>query len=375
MIKFLDLKKQYENIKEEIDKAIFEVIESSAFVGGKFVNEFEENFAKYIGVKHTIGVGNGTDALEVALWALDLPKGSEVIVPANTFIATAEAITRNDLKVRFVDCNKYYQINTKSIEENITDKTSAIIAVHLYGHPSNMKKILDIAKKYNLKVIEDCAQAHGAGIISSQVTKFQVPSIKKCGTFGDVATFSFYPGKNLGAYGDGGAVVTNDDELAKKIRKYINHGRSEKYNHEFEGRNTRLDGMQAAILDVKLKYLDKWLKKRNEIANRYLSEIQNPLIKLPKVIDNIYHAWHLFVIQVENREKFIYYMNKNGIQTGIHYPIALPKLKAYEHLDFDCKKFKACKEDKFLVSLPIGEHLESSDVDRVIKVVNNYKGY
>lgn len=361
MIKFLDLKKQYESIKNEINTAIFEVIEDSAFVGGKYVEEFEKNFAKYLGTKHAIGVGNGTDALEIALWSLDLPKNSEVIVPANTFIATAEAVTRNNLKVKFVDCNKYYQINTKSIEENITKNTSAIIAVHLYGHPANMKKINEIAKKYNLKVIEDCAQAHGAGIDGIKV-----------GNFSDVATFSFYPGKNLGAYGDGGCIVTNDDNLAKKIRMYINHGRSEKYYHEFEGRNSRLDGIQAAILNVKLKYLDKWIEKRNKIAKRYLNEIKNPKIKLPLVCDNIKHAWHLFVIQVENRDKFIDYMKKNNIQTGIHYPRALPKLKAYEYLNFDCKNYKACREDKYLVSIPMGEHLEKDEIDFIIDTINNY---
>jgi len=361
MIKFLDLKKQYAEIKDEVDKAIFEVIENSAFVGGKFVEEFENSFAKYLEVKNAIGVGNGTDALEIALWSLDLPKGSEVIVPANTFIATSEAVTRNGLKVKFVDCNKYYQINTKSIEENITKNTSAIIAVHLYGHPANMKKILKIAKKHNLKVIEDAAQAHGAKIDG-----------KKVGTFGDIATFSFYPGKNLGAYGDAGCIVTNNDKLSEKIKKCINHGRSEKYFHEFEGRNSRLDGIQAAVLNIKLKYLDIWLQKRDEVANSYLKEIKNPLIQLPTVVDNVYPAWHLFVIQIEDRDTFREYMSKNSIQTGIHYPIALPKLKAYEYLNFDCKNFKACKEDKFLVSIPIGEHLEKSEISNIISIINNY---
>ena len=360
-IKFLDLKKQYLGIKDEINKAIFEVIENSAFVGGKFVEKFENNFATYLGVKNAIGVGNGTDALEVALWGLNLPKGSEVIVPANTFIATSEAVTRNGLKVRFVDSNKYYQINTKTIEEHITKNTSAIIAVHLYGHPANMKKILEIAKKYNLKVIEDAAQAHGAKIEG-----------KKVGTFGDIATFSFYPGKNLGAYGDAGCVVTDNDALSEKIRKYINHGRSEKYFHEFEGRNSRLDGIQAAVLTIKLKYLDIWLQKRNEVAESYLQEIKNPLIQLPKRVDGVYHAWHLFVVQVEDREGFRKYMSLNDIQTGIHYPISLPKLKAYEYLHSDSENFKACKEESFLVSIPIGEHLEESEVSKIISVINNY---
>jgi dTDP-4-amino-4,6-dideoxygalactose transaminase len=358
MIKFLDLKKQYKEMKDEIDKAIFNVIENTAFVGGKYVEEFENSFVSYLGVKNVIGVGNGTDALEIALWSLDLPKNSEVIVPANTFIATSEAVSRNGLKVKFVDCNKYYQINTKSIEENITPNTSAIIAVHLYGHPANMKKILEIAKKHNLKVIEDCAQAHGAKIDGVKV-----------GNFSDVATFSFYPGKNLGAYGDGGAVVTNNDSLAKKIRMYSNHGRSDKYFHEFEGRNSRLDGIQGAVLNVKLKYLDNWIEKRNYVAKRYLNEIKNNKIKLPKVVDNVLAVWHLFVVQVENRDKFREYLLEFGIQSGIHYPLALPKLKAYG--EQECN-FKACKEDKYLVSLPMGEHLEDDEISKIIKVVNSY---
>ena len=361
MIRFLDLKKQYESIKEEIDVAMAEVITDTAFVGGRYVEEFEKNFAKYLKVENVVGVGNGTDALEVALWALDLPKRSEVIVPANTFIATSEAVTRNGLEVRFVDCDESYQIDIKKVEESISDKTSAIIAVHLYGHPADMQSINTIAKKYNLKVIEDSAQAHGAMIEE-----------RKVGTFGDVATFSFYPGKNLGAYGDGGCIATKSDELAEKIRKYINHGRSEKYTHEFEGRNSRLDGLQAAILSVKLRHLDSWLEKRNRVAQRYLTQIKNPKIKLPKVEENIYHAWHLFVIQVDDRDAFRKYMEHNRIQTGIHYPVALPKLKAYDYLHQNCSTFKACKEDKHLVSLPIGEHLDDAEVDKVIEVVNRF---
>ena len=356
VIKFLDLKKQYKTIKYEINEAIFEVINDTAFVGGKYVERFEENFASYLRIKNAIGVGNGTDALEIALWALNLPKGSEVIVPANTFIATSEAVSRNGLKVKFVDCDKYYQIDIKSLQKNITPKTSAIIAVHLYGHPANMKKIIKLAKKYNLKVIEDSAQAHGAMIDNQKV-----------GTFSDLATFSFYPGKNLGAYGDGGIIVTNDDILAAKIRAYINHGRSSKFNHEFEGRNSRLDGMQANILNTKLKHLDSWLQKRNAIAQKYLTHINNSQIKLPKIKKNIFHAWHLFVIQVQDRDRFREYMAKKGIQTGIHYPVALPKLQAY---NVPCNVFKACKEDDYLVSLPIGEHLTKKEVKTVIQAIN-----
>ena len=357
MIKFLDLQKQYKSIENEIDTIIKMVLSESAFVGGKYVTAFEKEFANYIDIKHCIGVGNGTDALEIALWALDLPKESEIIVPANTFIATSEAVSRNNLTIRFVDCDDYYQIDTESLEQHITKNTSAIIAVHLYGHPANMQKITQIANKYKLKVIEDAAQAHGAMIAEQKVA-----------TFGDIATFSFYPGKNLGAYGDGGAIVTNNNSLAYKIRQYSNHGRSNKFGHEFEGRNSRLDGIQAAILSAKLLYLDQWLQKRNTIANRYLNEISNTTIQLPKIRNDIYHAWHLFVIQVDNREQFINYMNENHIQTGIHYPIALPKLQAYQQ---ECS-FKACMEDNKLVSLPIGEHLEDVEITTIIEIVNNY---
>ncbi len=255
MIKFLDLKKQYESIQAQVDAAIKNVIMDSAFVGGKYVELFEKEFAAYIGTQFCLGVANGTDALEIALWSLDLPKGSEVLVPANTFIATAEAVSRNGLVVRFVDCARDYTLDIQSLKEHITPNTSALIAVHLYGQACCMKEILDIAKAHNLKVIEDCAQAHGATYKDQKV-----------GTFGDIATFSFYPGKNLGAYGDGGAIVTNDESLFHRCKMYANHGRNSQYGHEFEGINSRLDGIQAAILSVKLSYLDQWIEQRRIIA-------------------------------------------------------------------------------------------------------------
>ena len=362
MIKFLDLKKQYESICDEIDNVISQVINDCAFVGGKYVKEFEKNFANYIGVKHCIGVGNGTDALEIAIWALNLPPKSEVLVPANSFIATAEAVTRNNLKVKFVDCNDFFQIDINSILKNITHQTSAIIPVHLYGHPCNMEEVIKIAKRYNLKVIEDCAQAHGAEYKN-----------KKVGTFGDISIFSFYPGKNLGAFGDGGAILTNDDNLAIKCRMYANHGRINKYNHEFEGRNSRLDGIQAAILNVKLKYLDKWIDKRNQLANIYfkeLSELKN--IKLPKIQHNIKHAWHLFVVRAKKRDLLKDYLERNNIASGIHYPVALPKLNAYKYLNDDYSNYYACKIDSILLSLPLGEHLDSNDIVKVSKFIKKF---
>lgn len=362
MVKFLDLQKQYKSIKDEIDIVIPEVLSSSAFVGGPFLEKFEKNFSKYCDSTYCIGVGNGTDALEIALWSLDLPKGSEVLVPANTFIATSEAVSRNGLKVKFVDCDEYYQLCPRSLEKSINSKTKAIIAVHLYGHPANMNKIISVAKKNNLKLIEDCAQAHGA--------KYKGQIV---GTFGDIATFSFYPGKNLGAYGDGGAIITNNEKLYEKCKMYSNHGRSSKYGHELEGINSRLDGIQAAILDVKLRYLDLWIEKRQNVANNYLKNIVNPLIKLPKLNNAVSAVWHLFVVQVEERDKFMTYLKENDIQCGIHYPTALPKLKAYEYLQNDCSLFKACSEDNKLVSLPIGEHLEQEDIEKVIKIINCFQ--
>lgn len=360
MIKFLNLQKQYESIKDEIDSKIFEVIKSSSFVGGEYLSSFEKNFSEYCEIKHCIGVGNGTDALEIALWSLELPKNSEVLVPANSFIATSEAVTRNNLRVKFVDCDENYQMCPRSLEENITKECSAIIVVHLYGHPANMDEIVTLSKKYNLKLIEDCAQAHGA--------KYKN---KKIGTFGDIATFSFYPGKNLGAYGDGGAIITNNDALETKCRMYANHGRSSKYGHEFEGVNSRLDSLQAAILDVKLGYLDGWIKKRQEVATFYLENIKNSSIKLPILNSDVSAVWHLFVICCKNRDKLQKLLKDKGIQTGIHYPTALPKLKAYEYLTQDCSNFKACKEDKFLLSLPIGEHLEIEEINKVVEVINS----
>ena len=362
MIKFLDLKKQYLEIKEEIKDAINNVIEDTAFVGGKYVNSFEQNFANYHNIDYCIGVGNGTDALEIALWSLDLPKGSEVIVPANSFIATSEAVSRNGLKIVFADCKDDYTICPKSIKEVITSKASCIIPVHLYGQPCDMDEICTIATENNLKIIEDSAQAHGA--------KYKD---KKIGTFGDLATFSFYPGKNLGAYGDGGAIITNNKKREERCRMYANHGRSSKFAHEIEGINSRLDGIQAAILDVKLNYLDNWIKKRNEIANYYLKNIKNENIILPKIKDNITHVFHLFVIRTKYRDKLKKYLEDNNIQCGIHYPISLPKLKAYNYHKQDCDNFFACDIDKELLSLPIGEHLTNEEIKEVVKVINNYQ--
>jgi len=363
MVKYLDLNKQYQEIKNEIDSAMANVITRSAFIGGEYVATFEREFAAYQEAVYCIGVGNGTDALEIAIESLELPKGSEIIVPANSFIASAEAVTRSHCKVIFCDCDKNnYTISIPSLRSKITKKTRAIIAVHLYGHPCDMNEILAIANEHDLRVIEDCAQSHGATYKK-----------KKVGAIGDIGTFSFYPGKNLGAYGDGGAIVTNDEQLAKKCKMIANHGRVEKYKHEFVGRNSRLDGLQASILSVKLKHLDNWTTQRIEIANYYretLLDIED--IVLPKKNDWAKHVYHIFAIRVEQRNALKSHLEEHGIQTGIHYPISLPELKAYEYLNQVDEKFFSKEIGDKLLSLPIGEHIQKKDITYIVKEIRNF---
>jgi dTDP-4-amino-4,6-dideoxygalactose transaminase len=363
MIKFLDLHLQYLSIKNEIDCAISSVINDNAFIGGKYVAQFEENFAEYQSSKYCIGVGNGTDALEIAIESLSLPEKSEIIVPANSFIASAEAVIRAGYKIIFCDVNSDdYTINIQDLESKITLNTSAIIAVHLYGHPCDMDKLLEVASKYELKIIEDCAHAHGAEYKGTRV-----------GSIGDIGCFSFYPGKNLGAYGDGGAIVSNSEELAKKCRMIANHGRISKYNHEFSGRNSRLDGIQAAILNVKLSYLDGWTKNRIEVANAYILGLKNiPDIILPVRKKWAKQVYHLFVVRYKDREKLIEKMDESNIQTGIHYPVSLPNLQAFKHLKRGNSEDFANKSDKYLLSLPIGEHISKKQANRVVKVISDF---
>jgi len=393
-IPFVDLKAQYHSIKDEIDQAISDVIKSSAYIGGKYARSFEHNFAKYIGVKNCVGVGNGTDALYFALKALGISKGDEVITAANTFIATSEAITMVGARVVFVDCNRQsYNINIDKLEKAITSRTKAIIPVHLFGQPADMDKINDIAEKHGLYVIEDAAQAHGAIYYCSQKSEARSqkhtrnhtppPSTVnlmerysgKIGTLGDLACFSFFPGKNLGAYGDAGAIVTNNDELARKTRMFANHGRIEKYNHEFEGTNSRLDGLQAAILDVKLKHLDKWTERRRTIARMYDTGLIDSIIT-PTALPDVKHVYHLYVIRIKNREKVRELLSEKGIATGIHYPIPLPFLKAYSYLGHKSKDFPVAYSIKDeILSLPIHGDMTDEQVEYVIAslmdVVNN----
>lgn len=363
-VPFLDLKTQYQSIKSEIDAAIQNIIDQTAFIGGKHLNTFNNDFAEFIGLKHCIGVGNGTDAIEIAIKALKIGKGDEVIVPANSFIASSEAVTNAGARVKFVDCHPdYYTIDIAKLEAAITPRTKAILPVHLYGQPADMDAIMEIAHRHNLYVIEDCAQAHGA-----------VYKGRRVGTFGHVATFSFYPGKNLGAYGDGGAVLTKDDDLARTITMIANHGRIEKYNHEFEGRNSRLDTLQASILSAKLPHLANWNKSRQIVAQRYNTGLSDmPEIVIPKQLEGTESVYHLYVIRAISRDQLISHLESNNIQTGIHYPIGLPYLKAYQYLNHQSSDFPVTYQyQSEILSLPIYPELTNDMQDYVIEIIKQF---
>jgi dTDP-4-amino-4,6-dideoxygalactose transaminase len=356
-VPFVDLYAQYNEIKADIDRAIQGVISEAAFIGGTYLNSFEKNFAAYIGARHCIGVGNGTDALFIALKSLGIGAGDTVITAANSFIATSEAITMAGARVVFVDCEeKSYGMNIHEIEKAITGRTKAIIPVHLYGQPADMDRLAALAKKHGLFIVEDAAQAHGA-----------LYRGRKAGALGNCACFSFFPGKNLGAYGDAGAVVTDDDHLAERIRMFANHGRLDKYHHEFEGVNSRLDGLQAAVLDVKLRYLERWTERRREVAKMYDEGLQG-IVMTPEVTPGVRHVYHLYVVRVRHREKVRQYLSKKGIATGIHYPVPLPFLKAYGYLGHKPGDFPVASTLKDeILSLPIHGSMTHEQVVYVIE--------
>jgi dTDP-4-amino-4,6-dideoxygalactose transaminase len=363
MIPFVDLHRQYLSIKNEIDDAIQLVINETAFIGGHRISTFEKSFADWLGVKHCIGCANGTDSIEILLKAMGIGSGDEVIVPAISWISTSEAVSAVGAKPVFVDIDaETYTIDVTKIEAIINKKTKAIIPVHLYGQPADMMGILKIAKKHNLKVVEDCAQAHGAKINGQRV-----------GTFGDAASFSFYPGKNLGAYGDAGGMVTNNDELARIARRIANHGQEGKHNHISEGRNSRLDGMQAAVLNVKLPHLNKWVDARNDLAMIYLDSINNTNFGLPKLKIGQDHAWHLFVIRSNKRDELKNYLKENGVETAIHYPTALPFLACYSDRGFEKFDFPIAFEYQHsILSIPMFPELEMVEIKKVISLLNEF---
>jgi dTDP-4-amino-4,6-dideoxygalactose transaminase len=354
MIPFVDLHKQYLSIQSEIDTTISQTIRDASFIGGQTIEKFEISFAEYLGIDHVIACANGTDAIEILLQSMGIGEGDEVLVPAISWISTAEAVTTVGATPVFVDIHpEYYVIDTDNIEAKITDKTKAIIPVHLYGQAAQMDKIMEIAKKHNLKVLEDCAQAHGATFNG-----------KKVGTFGDAASFSFYPGKNLGAYGDAGGMVTNNSEVADKARMIANHGQRKKHDHQIEGRNSRMDGLQAAILNVKLKYLIGWTEGRQSVAKIYDSLLEGADgITLPKTHENVGHVFHLYVIQVDDRDEVMARLDKEGIGTAIHYPTPMPFMPAYARFSHTPKDFPvADRLSKRILSIPMFPELTESEI-------------
>lgn len=363
-VPFVDLFAQYQTIKEDIDEAIRSVITETAFIGGKYVNEFNKNYADLYGVKHCIGVANGTDAIYIALRMLGIGEGDEVITVANSWISTSETIGQTGAKPVFVDIeDNFYSIDVTKIEEKITDKTKAIIPVHLYGHPADMDPIVALCKKYDLKLIEDCAQAH-----------FAEYKGKRVGLFGDVATFSFYPGKNLGAYGDAGCIITNNDELAEKCRMFANHGALVKHQHRMEGINSRLDGMQAAILNAKLPHILKWTEARRAVASRYnelLADAEG--IILPSEAEYGRHVYHLYVVRSEKRDALQAYLKDHGVGTAIHYPTPLPLLPAYAELGHNPEDFKvAHKYSQEILSIPMFPELDEDSMKYVKETLCNF---
>lgn len=369
MINFLNLKQINKQYREELIEACTRVIDSGWYIGGNELSEFEKNFAIYCGTKYAIGVANGLDALILIIRAWKelgkLKEGDEIIVPANTYIASMLAITANNLKPILVEPeSNSFNISPSSIEAAITDKTKAILAVHLYGQLADMLSIKTISEKHNLLIIEDAAQAHGAALNGI-----------KAGNWGDAAAFSFYPGKNLGALGDAGAITTNDQKLANVLTALRNYGSHEKYINIYAGVNSRLDEIQAAMLNVKLKYLDSEVSHRRAIAEMYLENIKNPLIKLPILNINAMsfdqHVWHLFVILCEKRDELQKFLENKGIQTLIHYPIPPHKQLAYKELNQLSFPITERIHDQVL-SLPISPTLTFTDVQKIIESIDEF---
>ncbi len=344
-IRFVDLKRQLDNIRPEIESAFDQVMENTAFILGPAAREFEQSFAEFIGAGHCIGCGNGTDALVLALRAADIGPGDEVITTANTFVATSEAVRLVGAKPVFIDPDEgTYLMSAEKVEKAISADTRAVIPVHLYGQTVDMAPIMELARDHDIIVIEDAAQAHGAKNRGN-----------RAGSFGDLACFSFYPGKNLGAYGDAGAILTSNPEFAEKLRLLRDHGAPDKYHHIVDAHNSRLDGLQAAVLNVKLRHLEKWNDSRRRIAAHYMEQLKDtPEVKLPGVEPFNEPVWHLFVVRVPHRDEIRELMNERGIDTGIHYPVALHEQPVYKDLGYAPEDFPiAHRNAPLLLSLPI----------------------
>lgn len=353
-IPFVDLKTQYQNLKPEMDKAVFEVIENSAFIGGKTVKAFEDSFAELYGVRHCISTANGTDSLFIVMKMLGIGEGDEVITVANSWISSSETISQTGARPVFVDIHPdYYSMDESKLEAAITPKTKCIIPVHLHGQMCDIETIMAIADKHGIPVLEDCAQSH-----------FSTYKDKRAGTFGLAGSFSFYPGKNLGAYGDAGCILTNDDDFALKCRKFARHGALVKHQHEIEGINSRLDGIQAAVLLTKLPHILSWTEKRKIVAASY-DEVLQGIGDLVTPLKREYseHSYHLYVIRTNKRNELKKFLSEKGIETAIHYPVALPNMEAYKYLGHSRKDFPVASqyEDKIL-SLPIYPELTHKQI-------------
>jgi dTDP-3-amino-3,4,6-trideoxy-alpha-D-glucose transaminase len=366
-VPFVDLQAQYRSIKSEVDAAVQRVLDTSAFILGREVESFERAFAEYVGAEECVGVSNGTAAIQLALQACGVGAGDEVVVPANTFFATAEAVSTAGATPVFVDCDPVtYNLDPARIEEVITERTRAVIPVHLYGQPADLDAIFEVAERRNLIVIEDAAQAHGARHRGRRV-----------GPLGRAGCFSFYPGKNLGAYGEGGAVVTNDAGVARRLRMLRDHGSEQKYRHELVGYNMRLEGIQGAVLNVKLKYLDEWNALRRAHAARY-RELLAPLadsaaLALPQEADYAEHVYHLFVVQTDARDALQRYLSAAGVQTGIHYPVPVhlqPAYAAFGHKEGDfCN---AESQSERVLSLPMFAELTEHQLKYVADALADF---
>lgn len=362
MIPLVDIRRQHDPLRKEINGAIAKIIDSSAFVFGEELERFEAEFAKFCGTKYALGVGNGTQALLLSLRALGIGKRDEVISVANTHTATIHTVVQLGAKSVLVDCNEFFNIDVSKIEEKITSNTRAIIPVHLFGQPCDMKAIMKLARKYKLKVIEDCAQAHGAEFKG-----------KKVGSFGIAGCFSFYPGKNLGAMGDGGAITTNNKALYEKLIKlrYFGQGK-DKYHHEIVGFNSRLDNLQAAILRIKLKHLDRWNRERRMAARLY-TKLLADIVETPKEMKNTRHVYHLYVVKVPRRDELLNKLHKEQIYAGLHYPIPLHLQKAHQALGYKKGDFPVAeKAADTILSLPIFPGITENEVREVVDSISEF---
>jgi dTDP-4-amino-4,6-dideoxygalactose transaminase len=363
LIKMVDLSRQYRNLKPEIDAALQRVLESAEFIMGRAVREFETALARYLEVKHVIGCASGTDALQAALMALNIGPGDEVLTTPFTFVATVETIVLLGARPVFVDIEpQTYNLDVNLIEQKITLRTKAIIPVHLYGHPADLDPLVSIAKKHNLKIIEDTAQAIGA--------KYRG---KFAGSWGVMGCLSFFPSKNLGAYGDGGALITNEDTLAEQLRMLINHGSKSRYHHEILGINSRLDSLQAAVLNVKLQHLEEWTNARSEIAARYTAGLEGTPLILPQCAPEARHVYNQYSIRTPRRDALADFLQGQGISTAVHYPKPLHLQPAYRELIVDGEQFPLAEQvSREILSLPIFPEMEEAEVDFVIAAIREF---